>query len=104
VVSGAAGPQRSDGAVRLLDDESGFACDVCRLLYPIDDGILWRRRKTASGKHARGRWWPQSSFGNPMYPVTTSTSNFRGSSKRSRSPKSCARSRFRRPSLLRSER
>ena len=25
--------------VRLLDDESGFACEACRLVYPIQDGI-----------------------------------------------------------------
>lgn len=27
------------GAVRLVDDESGFACEACRLLFPIEDGI-----------------------------------------------------------------
>jgi len=26
-------------ALRLLDDESGFACEACRLVYPIQDGI-----------------------------------------------------------------
>jgi uncharacterized protein YbaR (Trm112 family) len=26
-------------AVRLTDDESGFACQSCRLLFVIDDGI-----------------------------------------------------------------
>jgi uncharacterized protein YbaR (Trm112 family) len=27
------------GPVRLLEDESGFACGACRLLFTIDDGI-----------------------------------------------------------------
>jgi uncharacterized protein YbaR (Trm112 family) len=27
------------GPVRLLDDESAFACDACRLLFSIDEGI-----------------------------------------------------------------
>lgn len=27
------------GRVVLMDDESGFVCDRCRLLYPIVDGI-----------------------------------------------------------------
>jgi len=26
-------------AVRLTDDESGFACSACLLLYPVQDGI-----------------------------------------------------------------
>jgi uncharacterized protein YbaR (Trm112 family) len=26
-------------SVQLVADESGFACEACRLLYPIDDGI-----------------------------------------------------------------
>jgi uncharacterized protein len=26
-------------AVQLKADESGFACEACRLLYPIEDGI-----------------------------------------------------------------
>jgi uncharacterized protein YbaR (Trm112 family) len=26
-------------AVKLLSDESGFTCEACRLLYPIEDGI-----------------------------------------------------------------
>lgn len=26
-------------AVRLTENEVGFACDACRLLFPIDDGI-----------------------------------------------------------------
>ncbi|MES1158235.1 MAG: Trm112 family protein [Haliangium ochraceum] len=26
-------------AVQLRADESGFACEACRLLYPIEDGI-----------------------------------------------------------------
>ena len=27
------------GAVKLKDDESGFVCAECRLLYPVVDGI-----------------------------------------------------------------
>lgn len=30
---------RCKGSVSLLGDESGFACEACRLLYPIEDGI-----------------------------------------------------------------
>ena len=26
-------------AVRLTEDESGFVCQACRLLFPIQDGI-----------------------------------------------------------------
>jgi uncharacterized protein YbaR (Trm112 family) len=27
------------GALRIEDNESGFVCAACRLLYPIEDGI-----------------------------------------------------------------
>jgi uncharacterized protein YbaR (Trm112 family) len=27
------------GALRIEDDESGFVCAACQLLYPIEDGI-----------------------------------------------------------------
>jgi uncharacterized protein YbaR (Trm112 family) len=27
------------GPVRLLEDESGFACGTCHLLFSVDDGI-----------------------------------------------------------------
>jgi uncharacterized protein YbaR (Trm112 family) len=27
------------GPVELAADESGFACQACRLLYPVEDGI-----------------------------------------------------------------
>ena len=27
------------GPLRLLDDESAFACEACRLRYAIEDGI-----------------------------------------------------------------
>jgi len=30
---------RCKRSVQLLPDESGFACQACRLMYPIDDGI-----------------------------------------------------------------
>jgi len=28
-----------NGPIRLVDDESAFACEACRLLFAIDDGI-----------------------------------------------------------------
>ncbi len=30
---------RCKGGVILLDDETGFVCDSCRLVYPVRDGI-----------------------------------------------------------------
>ena len=30
---------KCNGPIRLVDDESAFACEACRLLFAIDDGI-----------------------------------------------------------------
>jgi uncharacterized protein YbaR (Trm112 family) len=30
---------KCNGRIRLLGDESAFACDACRLLFAVDDGI-----------------------------------------------------------------
>jgi len=30
---------KCNGPIRLLGDESAFACEACRLLFAIDDGI-----------------------------------------------------------------
>ena len=32
-------PMAPDGKLRLLDDQSAFVCDVCRLRYRVEDDI-----------------------------------------------------------------